>query len=182
MVDVKVADSRTSRAAVIVGRVKSRGKTLVLIAVLLVLWLLLVPTLFVLVPNGESSPSGVIYGGLFVLAVLTVAFLVPIIRETSESIRDNPRLLGVEITGPTSVVLLQRRVASFMWSGAITALVFISLDLVVSLWLGPATSLASRAVLEALPAGVVAGICYRLAGRGRMKTRRSKLDFRIRGR
>jgi len=178
---MKMADSQTSRVARIVRRVKSRRKTLVLITVLLILWVVMVPAFFVLFPNSLSSPSVVIYGALFVLAVLTVAFLVPILRETNDWIRDNPGLLGVEMTGPKSVVLLQRRASLFMWSGAITALVFISLDLIVSLWRGPTTSLALRVILEALPAGAVAGICYRLVTRGRMKTHwRPKIDVRIR--
>ena len=181
VVCMKMADSQTSRVARIVRRVKSRRKTVVLITVLLILWVVMVPAFFVLFPNSESSPSVVIYGALFVLAVLTVAFLVPILRETNDWIRDNPGLLGVEMTGPKSVVLHQRRASLFMWSGAITALVFISLDLIVSLWLGPTTSLALRVILEALPAGAVAGICYRLVTRGRMKTHwRPKIDVRIR--
>jgi len=70
----------------------------------------------------------------------------------------------------------------FMRSGAITAFVFISLDFIVSLWLGPATWLTSRVILEALPAGVVVGICYRLVSYGWMKTRRRpELDLQIRG-
>ncbi|HEX9339633.1 MAG TPA: hypothetical protein VF992_00450 [Thermoplasmata archaeon] len=178
---MQMAVPRTSRVAAIVGRLKSRRKTLMLITILLFLWLALVPASFALFPNSKSSPSAVIYGSLFVLAVLTVAFFIAIARETSERIRDNPGLLGVEVTGPNSVGLLDRRARLFMWSGAITAIVFISLDLLVSVWLGPETSLASRVILEALPTGLVAGISYRLATRGRVKTRRrSELDFRIR--
>src|SRR5437773_11263440 len=96
VVRMRMANSRTSRVAAIVGRLKSRRKTLVLVTVLLFLWLVLVPALFVVIPNSESSPSAVIYGALFILAVLTVAFFVPILRETSQWIRDNPRLLGVD--------------------------------------------------------------------------------------
>ncbi len=149
----------------VVGRIKSRRKTLLRIALLLVLWLVLVPGLFFAFPWLGSSPSAVIYGGLLVLGLTTLGFLLSILTETSEWIRSDTGVLGPEVIGPLSAERLERRANLFVLTGVVTAFVFISLDLIVSFWIGPTASLESRIILEALPTGAVAGISYLLVRR-----------------